>query len=197
MIHGPTPDGGFFRDWLVSVRVEGIRLVLIEGLPSAGKSSLRDTLPGGAAWLEIDEIYRRSLGDADWLTTVLALGVVAEVEHLSKLHSLVIADGVEAWRALEGRVDLPTRRVYVVRLDSHGDDADRLDLLDPEFTSTGLADAYRHHNDDAPWQRADLRIWRTLRDDGRSTYQWILAPSTPTCDSKSCASPSFAMKGAT
>jgi hypothetical protein len=170
--HNIAPSAAF-TTWLTDELLAGVRLVLMEGLPRAGKSRLLRGLPPGAIGLQLDNLIPDGeLETESWTSAVLRKGAVSEIWRLLSANHLVIADGISAWGALEGKFPVSTRLVYVTRLDRYGGDVDRnLGPLAP--ASIPLAEAYRHHDEDRPWERADLLVERVDFEPHPSEYRLL------------------------
>ena len=75
-----------------------VRLVVIEGLPGAGKSHLIKQIEGLHPCLELDEILDRPVpNEVPWTEAATLAGAAEALSELLARHPLVIVEGPAAW----------------------------------------------------------------------------------------------------
>jgi hypothetical protein len=161
-----------FAQWLGVEFRAGIKLVILEGLTSSGKTTLTKLpfdLDGRPSTnIEMDDFLPPSVPDATtYLAAIDQSTMLSEVEKALCEPSLVILQGAIVWPAVEllaARPDVNVRRVYLKRMMHLLPDfwADEEFILDPEcWPPTGFhRSIYRYHAEQRPWLKCDLIIER-------------------------------------
>lgn len=161
-----------FKRWVDEQRALGARLVILEGLPGAGKSTLTRT--AGEGGIDLDEFLpdAQTDGETSWLDLVLAGGAINAVCAKLSQHNVVVVCGVQAAPALEAVArelgSDAVRRVYIKRVTVLNGQVfwdDGVGLLEHAATSRPyFKSIYEHHGRERPWHSADLVIERVDRD---------------------------------
>jgi hypothetical protein len=164
-----------FAEWLIVEFRAGIKLVILEGLTSSGKTTLTKqpfSLDGRPSTnIEMDDFLPPNLPDNEmpYLAAIDQSAMLEEVEKALREPSLVILQGAIVWPAVEsitGRLGVNgVRRVYLKTMAHLMPDfwEDEDCIFDPEFD--GLLTGYRrsihrYHAEQRPWLKCDLVIER-------------------------------------
>lgn len=157
-----------FRKWLPNQAP--LSLVVIEGLPSAGKSTLLEGLTDVATRIELDKLLiANGPNDVAWSDRVRGEGGLREkLQSALGSHRLVVVEGPAAWPVVEEAHSLPrseVRRVYLKRLSMSGGVPSWLDGDGLAEHAAGCApyyrDIYEYHASE-PWRLADLIVERLV-----------------------------------
>jgi hypothetical protein len=163
-----------FAEWLRVEFQTGVKLVILEGLTSSGKTTLTNqpfTLDGRPSTnIEMDDFLPPSLPDDEtpYLAAIHQSEMLEKVEKALREPSLVILQGAIVWPAVESitaRLGVNgVRRVYLKRMMHLLPDywADEDFILNSEFwPPTGFhRSIYRYHAEQQPWLKCDLIIER-------------------------------------
>jgi hypothetical protein len=172
--------GTAFAQWLGVEFRTGIKLVILEGLTSSGKTTLTNkpfALDGRPSTnIEMDDFLPPSLRDdaTPYLAAIDQSAMLEEVVKALREPSLAILQGAIVWPALElvtARLGVNgVRRVYLKRMAHLTPDfwADEDFILDPEFwPPTGFhRSIHRYHAEQRPWLKCDLVIERIEEKNG-------------------------------
>ena len=153
--------------------MQGIKLVILEGLTASGKTTLTKqpfTLDGRPSTnIEMDDFLPPRVPDATpYLAAIDRSAMLEEIEKALREPSLTILQGAIVWPEVEPvtvRVGVNgVRRVYLKRMAHLLPDfwADEDFILDPEWwPPTGFhRSIYRYHAEQRPWLKCDLIIER-------------------------------------
>jgi hypothetical protein len=155
-----------FRNWCDERRAEGVKLIVLEGFPTSGKT----TLAQAAGGVDLDD-WRPSRDDVDeitWVEHVTSGDAVWRVRESIAKDGFVVVAGVAAWPAMADIVnalrDQEVRRVFVKRVtfaNGHKFWDEALDFGDPvEQFGRYIGSYYSYLAEDKPWCVADLVIER-------------------------------------
>jgi hypothetical protein len=172
--------GNAFARWLGVEFRAGIKLVILEGLTSSGKTTLTKqpfALNGRLSTnIEMDDFLPPSLPDdaTPYLAAIDQSAMLEEVEKSLREPSLVVLQGAIVWPAVESitaRLGVSgVRRVYLKRMARLLPDfwADEDFILDPDFwPPTGFhRSVHRYHAEQRPWLKCDLVIERIEEKNG-------------------------------
>ena len=157
-----------FKRWVDEQGTLGAKLIIVDGLPGAGKSTL--TSAAGEAGIDLDDYLPKAQtdGQTSWLDLVLAGGAMSAVRAKLSQHNVIVVCGAQASPALEviaGELGSgAVRRVYIKRVTVHNGHTswdDGTGLLEHAAASPPyFKSIYEHHGREQPWSAADLVIER-------------------------------------
>jgi hypothetical protein len=164
-----------FKNWLATAWRAGARLVVLEGLMAAGKTTLTKPLRVGAGRsvsISIDQFWRHDtpLSGVDYVDAVDRQALQARLRaRLASVAPIIVVEAPVAWPLVEPIAEVARdriRRVYLKRM-MHSN------WIDEDF----LADAshwppidfhrsiYQYHAERKPWLDADLVLERIIDED--------------------------------
>jgi hypothetical protein len=163
-----------FEQWLASQIENGVRVVVLEGITGAGKTTLTEQpFALGASRqsinIELDDFLRRPVGPGTpYVDAIDRKKLRAAIDAAVVSSPLVVIQGAIAWPIVQPAMltlsEACIRRAYLKRMMSSRPEIwqDEDAILDPDlWPSTDYhRSIYRYHSDQQPWLTAELIIER-------------------------------------
>jgi hypothetical protein len=164
-----------FARWLETESAAGVRLVILEGAMSSGKSSLTGPsfalLKGlRATNVGVDQFIHDANPDEGYLGAVKRVRLMDTIKAALAASSVVIVEGAIVWALQPATVTEiasdQVRRVYLKRMKWSEPDRwhDAYQLLHgdapPRYATEFSNSIDRYHRDNQPWHEADLVLER-------------------------------------
>ena len=157
-------------DWLNDNLKPSVNMIVIEGLPCSGKSTLQ-------ANLSIDDAYKFELdqylpspcsAETKWIDHILQSKAIRDIENSCAARSRTLIEGPAAGLLLQELSPKPDRqnilRIYIKEMSTSGG---QITWFGHEFLKDFAAERrpfwksiYDHHHVDKPWMQADLVVER-------------------------------------
>ncbi|MEZ5999778.1 hypothetical protein [Hyphomonas sp.] len=163
-----------FLFWVSQFDARECKLVTLEGLPHAGKSTLLSFLPADQfATVELDRfIHRKADPNHTWAESIPIAEARERIQELLRGSKILVVEGPAVWELSKNLfADVPfskIKRVYIKQMSRTGTYVDWLAggiLLDGHLhRSPYFRSIFQHHSSE-PWNEADLIIERLPEDD--------------------------------